>query len=161
MNGIPMSLLSRKSGNGPGSDTATLDLQKGNSITMLALYKEDDLEATASLKWSVNGGAFEPVPANWDGEVFWERTTRCFITKGDDLYIIEFERPDRTRPLVINDMPKLNPKAKITILGTTSKLKWKQEKNRQLCIDLSNTNHQEFDALENAWVIKVENHFGR
>lgn len=171
MNGIPMSLLSRKSGNGPGSDTATLDLQKGNSITMLALFKENDLEATASLKWSVNGGAFEPVPADWTGEVFWEKTIRCFTTKDNNLYIIEFERPSQLTPLVIKNMPKLNPKADMILLGTEEEvdfqgfkgvrynmLKWKQDKKGTVTIDFSSIAPEKLENLENAWVIRVRDY---
>lgn len=136
---------------------------------MLALYKEDDLEATASLKWSVNGGAFEPVPANWTGEVFWEKTTRCFTTKGDDLYIIEFERPSQLAPLVIRDLPKLNPKAEMYLLGTEEEtdfqgfkavkynlLKWKQDKKGKVTIDFSSIDPKKLEKLDNAWVICVK-----
>ena len=93
---------------------------------------------------------------------------KCFTTKDDNLYIIEFERPDPRNPLVIKNMPKLNPKAEMIFLGTEedvvfqgqkgvkyNMLKWKQDKKGTLTIDFSSIDTKKLNALENAWVIKV------
>ena len=153
----------------------TLKLNKDDELLVRVAYRENDLEASASLK-----GSFEnetemeeetPVRAEWMGEVFWEKTTRCFTTKDKDLYIIEFERPSQLAPLVINNMPKLNSKAEMILLGTDEEvdfqgykgikynmLKWKQDKKGTITIDFSSIDTEKLNKLENAWVIRVVNY---
>jgi len=146
----------------------TMKLQKDKSILLKTIYHEEDLEASVSLRWSYNGGESVPIPAKWDGTVYWNRTTRCFTTKDNSLYIIEFNRPNRTQKLVIKDMPKLNPKAFMILLGSQkevemngykgvlyNELKWKQDKHGTLTIDFSSIRQEDLDNLENAWVIRV------
>ena len=141
----------------PKSQT-TLKLHKDEFIHFKIDYHEEDLEANISLKWSKDGGEATPVPGVWKGFVNWNRTTRCFTTKNDDLYIIEFNRPDPTKPLVIKDMPKLNPHSRMILLGTLNDLKWKQDKHGTLTIDFSHVNQKLIDAVEHAWVIMVCNY---
>lgn len=143
-------------------------LHKGDSVLVIVFYKEKDLEASASLFCYKDGEKASLLKADWDGNVFWEKTTRCFTTKGDNLYIIEFERPSQLAPLVIKNMPKLNPKSEMILLGTEDEvdfqglkgvkynmLKWKQDKKGTVTIDFSGINPKKLDELENAWVIKV------
>ena len=143
-------------------------LHKGDSVFILIFYQENELEASASLLWRKDDEKFTPVEANWDGQVFWEKTTRCFTTKNNNLYIIEFERPDPHKPLVIKNMPKLNPKAEMILLGTEEEmdfqgykgvkynmLKWKQDKKGSVTIDFSDIDSKKLNELENAWVIRV------
>lgn len=134
------------------------ELDKGDSVFMVIFYREKDMEASASLLWRKDDGKFTPVEADWDGTVFWERTTRCFTTKNNNLYIIEFERPDCTKPLQIYNMPKINPKATFRLLedwGYNAKLKWKQDKDGTLTIDFSSITQDLLNHLEHAWVIEV------
>lgn len=134
------------------------ELDKGDSVFMVIFYREKDMEASASLLWRKDDGKFTPVEADWDGTVFWEKTSRCFTTKGNNLYIIEFERPDRNKPLVIKNMPKINPKAIFHLKddwGYWSKLKWKQDKDGTLTIDFSSITQELLNHLEYAWVIEV------
>ena len=157
-----------KNGIGSQIPKKTVYLQKGEIMNFEVYYREVDLEASASLKWSCDGDEATPVPAKWEGKVFWERTTRCFTTKDNNLYIFEFERPDPRNPLVIKNMPKLNPKAEMIFLGTEEEvdfqghkgvkynmLKWKQDKKGTVTIDFSSIDTKKLNALENAWVIKV------
>ena len=154
---------------------ATAILEKGFGITMEVDYHENDMEASASLKWSFeNDNVIEdetPVPAEWTGTVYWERTTRCFATKDNNLYIIEFERPSQLAPLVIKNMPKLNPKADMILLGTEEEvdfqgfkgvrynmLKWKQDRKGTVTIDFSSIAPEKLEGLENAWVIRVRDY---
>ncbi len=136
----------------------TLKLHKDEFIHFKIDYHEEDLEANISLKWSKDGGEATPVPGVWKGFVNWNRTTRCFTTKNDDLYIIEFNRPDPNKPLVIKDMLKLNPHSRMILLGTPNDLKWKQDKHGTLTIDFSHVNQKLIDAVEHAWVIMVCNY---
>ncbi|MCR5550080.1 MAG: alpha-L-fucosidase [Bacteroidales bacterium] len=134
------------------------ELDKGDSVFMVIFYREKDMEASASLLCRKDDGKFTPVEADWDGTVFWEKTSRCFTTKGNNLYIIEFERPDRNKPLVIKNMPKINPKAIFHLKddwGYWSKLKWKQDKDGTLTIDFSSITQELLNHLEHAWVIEV------
>ena len=153
-----------KNNRNPAKEQKTMTLHKGDVLPLLIYYSEDDLEASASLKWSYNGGESVPIPAKWEGWGTWEKASRCFTTKDNNLYIIEFERPDRTKQLIIKDMPKLNPKAKMVMLGTFGPLNWKQRRDGTIVIsfspqfNLAKGNAEKFDALENAWVIKVENY---
>lgn len=133
----------------------SMELKKGDLLNLWVNYHEEDLEATVSLKWSCNGEEPVPIPAIWTGEVVWQTATRCFTTRDDNLYIIEFERPDRAAPLVIAKMPKINPAAKMSLLGAQGDLKWRQEPSGTVTIDLSQVPYRELDALENAWMIKV------
>ena len=157
-----------KGGAGTQIPQTTLYLQKDETLNLEVYYHEEDMEAAASLTWSRDGGAEEPVPANWQGEVTWERTTRCFTFDEGNFYIIEFERPDQRKPLVIKNMPKLNPKDGMILLGTEyevsyhgekgeayTMLKWKQDKKGTLTIDFSDIDTKKLNELENAWVIRV------
>ncbi len=143
-------------------------LAKGENYQLDVWYHEKDLEATASLLVSVDGGDFEPVSSNWISEITWQTTTRCFTTREDNFYIIEFERPSQLTPLVIKNMPKLNPKADMILLGTEEEvdfqgfkgvkynmLKWKQDRKGNVTIDFSSIDPEKLDRLENAWVIEV------
>ncbi|MBO7585971.1 MAG: alpha-L-fucosidase [Bacteroidales bacterium] len=135
-----------------------LTLQKGEILPLLVEFQEKDLEASISLKWSIDGGEPTPIPANWDGGIYWDKTVRCFTTKNNNLYIIEFERPDCTKPLQIYNMPKINPKATFRLLedwGYNAKLKWKQDKDGTLTIDFSSITQELLNHLEHAWVIEV------
>ena len=156
-------LVYDKNDRNSSKEQETMTLHKVDVLPLLVYYSEDDLEASASLKWSHNGSKSVPIPAKWEGWVNWEKPNRCFTTKDSDLYIIEFERPDRTKSLSIRNMPKLNPKAKMTLLGTFGPLKWKQRRDGTIVIsfsqfNLAKFNAEKFDALENAWVIKVCNY---
>ncbi len=146
----------------------TIYLQKGETLNLEVYYQEKDLEATASLTWSRDGEEEVPIPAIWKGTLTWDKTTRCFTTKDDNLYIIEFERPSQLAPLVIKNMPRLNPKSEMILLGTEDEvdfqglkgvkynmLKWKQNKKGTVTIDFSGIDPKKLDELENAWVIKV------
>ncbi|MCR4825802.1 MAG: alpha-L-fucosidase [Bacteroidales bacterium] len=145
-----------------------LKLYKNEELSLRVDYHEEDLEATVSLKWSKDGEESVPIPTLWLGDIRWKKPTRCFTTKDDNLYIIEFERPDPRNPLVIKNMPKLNPKAEMIFLGTEedvvfqgqkgvkyNMLKWKQDKKGTLTIDFSCIDTKKLNVLENAWVIKV------
>ena len=138
-----------------------LNLHKDERISLQIDFHEEDLEAAISLKWSKNGGEAVPIPGRWRGNVFWDRTIRCFTTNHNDLYIIEFKRPSRDKPLTIKDMPKINPKATFHLLDDWAywgKLKWKQDRHGTLTIDFSNIPQELLNHLENAWVIEVENY---
>ena len=129
----------------------------GNSLLYLEVrYLEKDLEATVRVTWSRDGGkTFTPLYADWEGIASWKRIVRCFTQKGDNLYVIEFERPGQT--LVLFDMPKLKKDTKITLLGTTGIIKWKQKKDGTLTLDLSNIDPKELNALDHAWVFRIKN----
>ncbi len=146
----------------------TIYLQKGETLNLEVYYQEKDLEATALLTWSRDGEEEVPIPAIWKGTITWDKTTRCFTTKDDNLYIIEFERPSQLAPLIIKNMPRLNPKSEMILLGTEDEvdfqglkgvkynmLKWKQDKKGTVTIDFSGIDPKKLDELENAWVIKV------
>ena len=140
-----------------------LNLHKDERISLQIDFHEEDLEAAISLKWSKDGGEAVPIPGHWRGNVFWDRTIRCFTTNhnDNDLYIIEFKRPSRDKQLTIKNMPKINPKAIFRLLddwGYGGKLKWKQDKYGTLTIDFSNITQELLNHLENAWVIEVENY---
>ena len=134
-------------------------LSKNENYMLDVWYHEKDLEATATLMVSVNGGDFMPVTTDWASEIIWQTTTRCFTTKGNSLYIIEFERPDCTKPLRIFNMPDINPKATLYLKGIApNALKWKQDSKGTLTIDFSKVGFRDLEALEHAWVIQVENY---
>ena len=135
----------------------TFHLEKGSVWTIRLAYREGDLEATASLTWSRDGGrTFEPVPADWNGTATWERTRRCFTVGSNQhspLYVIEFERPGQS--LVIPDMPRLKKGTAVTLLGTTGTLQWKQKKDGTLILDLTTLDPTELNALDHAWTFKI------
>ena len=119
-------------------------------------YKERDLESRVRLTWSRDGGrTFEPVPAQWHGTATWQRTVRCFTQKGDNLYVIEFERPGPT--LTIPDMPRLPKGTAVTLLGTTDNIRWRQKRDGTLTLDLSRLDPKQLNALDHAWVFQITN----
>lgn len=138
------------------NNQATVHLD-GNSVLALNVrYREKDLEATVSVTWSRDSGrTFTPVYADWRGTATWERTLRCFTTKGDNLYIIEFERPGPT--LTIPDMPRLPKGTAVTLLGTTGNIRWRQKRDGTLTLDLSRLDPKQLNALSHAWVFKIPN----
>ena len=129
-------------------------MRQNESIELDIWYREKDLEASAALYVSQDEGAFELADGGWYGTASWNRTIRCFTANGNSLYIIEFNRPGQR--LAIPNMPRMEKGAKITLLGTTGFLKWKQKKDGTLTIDLSNLDNGELNALEHAWVFKVK-----
>ncbi len=149
----------------------TVFLQKGETLNLEVYYREEDLEATASLSWCQDSGEEVPIPTAWKGTVTWEKTTRCFTAKDNNLYIIEFERPSQLASLVIQNIPKLNSKADMILLGTEDEvefqglkgvkynmLKWKQDKKGTVTIDFSSIDPEKLNELENAWVIRIRDY---
>ncbi len=131
----------------------TFHLEKGAIWSLRLCYREADREASVSLTWSRDGGrTFEPIPAEWHGHASWLNTVRCFTQKGDNIYIIEFERPGKTLTL---NMPRLKKNTRITLLGTSGTIQWKQKKDGTLTLDLSTLSQKELNALDHAWVFKV------
>lgn len=151
----------------PQSQTV-LTLHKGDILPLLVEFQEKDIEASISLKWSKDGEEPTPIPADWNGGIYWDNTVRCFTVKEGSFYIIEFERPDPYKPLVIENMPKLKPKEEMILLGTEYEvdfhgykgqaynlLKWKQDRKGTVTIDFSAIDPMKLNELENAWVIRV------
>ena len=149
-------------------NTATVHLDAGSVPHLDVRYREKDLEATVHVDWSRDGGhSFTPIYADWHGTATWERTLRCFTTKGDNLYVIEFERPGsasgspahsraaRATMLDISDMPMLKKGTVITLLGTTGVIRWKQKRDGTLTLDLSGLDTKQLNALDYAWVFKI------
>lgn len=117
--------------------------------------KEKDLEATARFSISRDGGkTFQPLYADWQGRAEWERTLRCFTAKGDDLYVIEFERPGQA--LTLPNIPRLKKDSEIQLLGTSARLQWKQTKDGTLILDLTTLDPTELNALNHAWVFRIK-----
>ena len=134
----------------------TIHLKEGEKVSLMVYYTEKDMEASVRLTWSTDGGkTFCPIPGEWgDGLVGYDRTIRCFTTKEDSLYIIEFDRPETA--LTLPRMPKLKKGTVITLLGTTGAVRWKQKKDGNLTLDLSGLDPKELNALDHAWVFKVD-----
>ena len=102
-------------------------LKQNQEIALDVWYREKDLEAKAALYVSTDGENYVPADGEWHGTATWQRTVRCFTQKGDNLYVIEFERPGPT--LTIPDMPRLPKGTAVTLLGTTGNIKWRQKKD--------------------------------
>ena len=128
-------------------------LKQNQAIELDVWYREKDLEAKAALYVSTDGENYVPADGEWHGTATWQRTVRCFTQKGDNLYVIEFERPGPT--LTIPDMPRLPKGTAVTLLGTTGNIKWRQKKDGTLDLDLSNLSTKELNALDHAWVFKI------
>lgn len=130
-------------------------LDRDQCLALDIYYRERDLEATASLLVSTDSLHFAPLPLDsLRGTATWQRTVRCFTTKGDNLYVIEFERPGSS--LSIPDMPRLPKHARIALLGSTAPIPWRQKRDGTLSLDLSLVPHHELDALAHAWVFRIE-----
>ncbi|MBR1785253.1 MAG: alpha-L-fucosidase [Bacteroidales bacterium] len=133
---------------------ASVRLSAG-SHRVVVRYVEKDLEAIVRLLWSRDGGlSFEPVPAGWRGTASWQRTTRCFTRRDGNLYVIEFERPGSL--LELPGMPRLPKGTVVTMLGTSTPLKWRQGRDGSLRIDLNAIPRHELNELDHAWVLKFE-----
>lgn len=128
-------------------------LKQNQAIELDVWYREKDLEAKAALYVSTDGENYVPADGEWHGTATWQRTVRCFTQKGDNLYVIEFERPGPT--LTIPDMPRLPKGTAVTLLGTTGNIKWRQKKDGTLDLDLRNLSTKELNALDHAWVFKI------
>lgn len=137
----------------------TLKLKKGQELKLEVSYREKDLEASARLLWSTDGESFVPIPAMWNGQATSHVTTRCYTRRGNAFYIHLFERPqDKVKePFYYT----INPKATIRMLGTQINLKWKQNKDGLLTIDLSDIPADKLNALEHVWVLKIDNYNAR
>ena len=138
----------------------TLHLKKGERLDLEVSYKEKELEAAISLKWSSDGVNFEPVPAKWHGTTTWHKTVNCFTQRNNALYVIEFNRPEQTLELFLPELPE---NAVATLLGTSATLTWSQRFDKVsssniVTIDLSSIDQQEMNALDHAWVIKIDNY---
>ena len=135
--------------------TKTLKLKQGQKLPLNVHFREKDLEASARLLWSKDGGQFEPVPSAWRGMASSYQTTRCFTRRGDAFYILLFDRPGLQVEEHLSF--KLPAEATIRLLGTNNDLPWKQNKNYHLTIDLSAVNPDRFNALDHVWVLKIDN----
>ena len=133
----------------------TLKLKQGQELPLKVHFREKDLEASARLLWSKDGGQFEPVPSAWRGMASSYQTTRCFTRRGDAFYILLFERPSQQVEEHLSF--KLPQEATIRLLGTNNDLPWKQNKNNHLTIDLSAVNAERLNALDHVWVLKIDN----
>ncbi|MCR5065763.1 MAG: alpha-L-fucosidase [Bacteroidales bacterium] len=131
-----------------------MTLKKGEKLNLDVYYKERDLEATASLKWSRDGGISVPIQARWEGEASWKRVSRCYTYRNGATYIIDFERPRSQHKIHIS--PTLSKNAKITLLGCSSTLPWQQDALGYITIDLSGIDYKELEQLDHAWVYKIE-----
>lgn len=129
-------------------------LKQNQEIALDVWYREKDLEAKAALYVSTDGENYVPADGEWHGTATWQRTVRCFTTKGDNLYVIEFERPGSS--LSIPDMPRLPKHARIAILGSSAPIPWRQKRDGTLSLDLSLVPHHELGALAHAWVFRIE-----
>lgn len=129
-------------------------LKQNQEIALDVWYREKDLEAKAALYVCTDGENYVPADGEWHGTATWQRTVRCFTTKGDNLYVIEFERPSSS--LSIPDMPRLPKHARIALLGSTAPIPWRQKRDGTLSLDLSLVPHHELDALAHAWVFRIE-----
>ena len=130
-------------------------LKQNEAIELDVWYREKDLEAKAALYVSNDGEDFVLADGEWHGTAIWERTLLCFTQKGGNLYVIDFERPGQTFSIPV--MPELKKGTQITLLGTTGSVKWKQKKDGTLTLDLSNLDPKEMNALDHAWVFRIEN----
>lgn len=128
-------------------------LKQNQEIALDVWYREKDLEAKAALYVSTDGENYVPADGEWHGTATWQRTIRCFTQKGDNLYVIEFERPGSS--LSIPDMPRLPKHARIALLGSTAPIPWRQKRDGTLSLDLSLIPHHELDALAHAWTFKI------
>ena len=136
-------------------DTLRVEFKNGQRLQLQAEYREVDLEAVARLQWRTPGQShYRPIEADWSMDACWYAADRCFTTQGDTLYVIEFERPGAT--VEIPKMERLPKGAKVQLLGTTALCKWKQKKDGALVIDLNALNRHEVNALDHAWVFRIE-----
>lgn len=139
----------------------TLRLKKGEHLKFSVHYREKELEARISLRWSHDGGkTFTTIPSKWHGTATWYNITECFTRRDNALYIIEFEQPGKTINIAI---PELSDEATITMLGTSAELKWSQHYDRTyktniVTVDLSAIDISELNALNHAWVIRIDNY---
>lgn len=134
----------------------SLHLHKGERLRFFVDYHEKDLEAMVHFCWSLDGGkSFLPVPAQWKGIATSESAIRCFTRKGNDLYVILFERPGQQ--VTLGDLPQLKKNTTMQLLGTSAPLSWKKLKDGRVVVDLSAVSASEANRLDHAWVIKVGN----
>ena len=134
--------------------------KKGHTFDLDVYYHEHDLEARVALKvqrldLALPTDTHEPLDIDWQGTATWNRAIRCFTQKDGNLYVIEFERPGPT--VTLPSMPLLKKNTQITLLGTTGTIKWKQKKDGTLILDLSNLDPKELNALDHAWVFRLNN----
>lgn len=135
------------------SNERTMKLKRGDELKLEIHYKEQDLEASASLTWSRDGGIFVPIQAKWEGEASWKRVTRCYTYRNGAAYVIEFKRPKAKH--TIRSFPTLSKNAVITLLGCEATLPWQQDSIGNITIDLSGVDPSELDNLDHAWVFKI------
>ncbi|MCR4816768.1 MAG: alpha-L-fucosidase [Bacteroidales bacterium] len=132
----------------------TLRLKKGQTLKLKVHFYEKDLEASARLLWSTDSKDFTPVPAAWSGTAQSLRTNRCYTQRGNALYIHLFECPSNQIEEKLSFM--LSKDAIVRMLGTQTNLKWKQDEDGLLTIDLSDIPADKLNGLNYVWVIKID-----
>ena len=137
----------------------TMKLKQGQELPLKVHFFEKDLEASARLLWSKDGGEFEPVPSAWKGMASSYQTVRCYTRRGDAFYILLFDRPGQQVKVPLDFI--LPAEATIRLLGTNDNLPWKQDKDYLTTIDLSAVNPDQLNALEHVWVLKIDDFGGR
>ena len=134
----------------------TMKLKKGQELQLKVHYREKDLEASARLLWSKDGADFTPVPSMWNGMASSLQTTRCYTRRGNAFYIFLFDHPSaQIKESLSFTLPE---RATVRMLGTQINLKWKQNKNGLLTIDLSDIPSEKLNRLNHVWVLKIDNY---
>jgi len=149
--------------------SAIVEIPVGYDKVWHVYYEEEDLEAVARLRWRREGTEdWQPIAATvtgewtewrqpfsgWDAEYRFQLPRYCLTYKGDNSYVIFFERP--RNKVEFEGLSRIPRSADITLLGTPQPLKWKQRRDGTLVVDLSSLSDSELAGLDHAWVFRIE-----
>ncbi|MBP5327451.1 MAG: alpha-L-fucosidase [Bacteroidales bacterium] len=134
----------------------SMELKKGDKLRLKVHFREKELDASAHLMWSTDGIEFKPVPAKWEATASSLTTIRCYTRRANALYILLFERPSgQIKDYLSFTLPD---NAKVSMLGTQTELKWKQDEDGKLTIDISDIPVDKLNELNHVWVLKIDNY---
>jgi alpha-L-fucosidase len=141
-----------------------LPLEASHRYPVRIEYRETDLNAFVRLFWSRAGGQREVVPAGSfftaegkdaapgiEGRYRSFQERLVYTRKGDDLFLITFQWPDRELAVPIPEPPPGTP---VSLLGRPGFLPWRSQGDT-LFVDLSGIPYSEIPG-DWAWAIRLE-----
>jgi alpha-L-fucosidase len=148
----------------PLPPVAPLPLEGGRRYPVRVEYREKDVNASVRLFWSRAGGRREVVPAGsfftaegedaapgLEGRYHSLQERLVYTRKGDDLFLITFEWPDRELAVPVPEPP---PGTVAHLLGRPGTLPWRFQGDT-LFVDFAEIPYREIPS-EWAWAIRLE-----
>lgn len=138
-------------------DSCQIRLEKGRRYNLKIDYQELTHEASISLIWESPSQAKEPIKGDFNAVYSWKKPYLYYTVRGDNLYILSLEIPDKAFEL---HFCRPSPKdMKITFLDSPEvDIPWTHQQDHTLRITTSNIRPSHLKS-QGVYVFRLENYF--